>query len=262
MVLASKGKVSEAITFFKQALEHNPHYAPAHYNLGLIFASQGLLDQAIEHYQKAIQIDPDDAEAHYQLAMTFGLHGQLTDAVEQFKKTIELKPDDADAHGNLAKLLATQGRLEEADKEYQQTLKLVPHSAQAHYRYGQALQVQHRFSSAKAELQQTLELNPHNAEVCLSLAWLLATCPEASVRDGNKAVALAEAARASGGDASPQMLDILAAAYAEAGRYGEAVETAKRALNLPASQNDKALADAIQSRLKLYEAHVPYHEKP
>ncbi|HEY1716957.1 MAG TPA: hypothetical protein VGH42_01535, partial [Verrucomicrobiae bacterium] len=60
---------------------------------------------------------------------------------------------------------------------------------------------------------------------------------------------------------SAQLLDTLAAAYAEAGRFGKAVETARRALNLPAAKNNQPLADAIQARLKLYEANLPYREE-
>jgi Flp pilus assembly protein TadD len=96
----------------------------------------------------------------------------------------------------------------------------------------------------------------------LNLAWVLATCPDASLRDGNRAVKLAEQARTLAGTESPQLLDTLAAAYAEAGRFPEAVETARRALDLNAVQNDKPLADAIQVRLTFYEANTPYHEKP
>jgi hypothetical protein len=100
-------------------------------------------------------------------------------------------------------------------------------------------------------------------QVRISLAWLLATCPEASLRNGNRAVELARQAEGlAGGGESPQLLDTLAAAYAEAGRFGEAVATAKRALNLPATQNNQPLAEAIQTRLKLYEANAAYHGKP
>jgi hypothetical protein len=82
------------------------------------------------------------------------------------------------------------------------------------------------------------------------------------LRDGNKAVELGQQAEQLAGGESPQILDTLAAACAEAGRFGEAVETAKRALNLSATQNNQPLADAIQTRLKLYETHSPYREKP
>jgi protein O-mannosyl-transferase len=261
-VLVIQRKIPEAIAHYKKALEIRPDYTEAQYNLGVVLASQGRVSEALEHYQKAIQLNPDWAEAHYNLGVVFGLRGQLGEAVEQFQKAVELKPDYADAHGNLAKLLATRGKLDEAVKEYQRTLELVPGSAQAHFRFGQALQAQHRFAAAKTEYQKALELDPKQLPAHLDLAWLLATCPETSLRDGNRAVELAQQVERLSQDGSPHTLDTLAAAYAEAGRFGEAVETAKRALNLNATQNNQPLAEAIQSRLKLYEANAPYHEKP
>jgi hypothetical protein len=75
-------------------------------------------------------------------------------------------------------------------------------------------------------------------------------------------VELAQQAERLGGGESPQILDTLAAAYAEAGRFGEAVETARQALSLSAAKNNKPLAEAIQTRLKLYETRSAYHEKP
>ena len=102
------------------------------------------------------------------------------------------------------------------------------------------------------EYKKAIDLNLKDSPVYINLAWLLATCPETSLRNGQKAVALAEAAQALAGIESPQLLDTLAAAYAEAGQYDEAVETAKRALALNATRNNHRLAEAIQSRLNLY----------
>jgi tetratricopeptide (TPR) repeat protein len=124
------------------------------------------------------------------------------------------------------------------------------------------LQTLHNFAAAETEYQKVLELDSKHLPAHVSLAWLLATCPEASLRDGNKAVELGQQAEQLAGGESPQILDTLAAAYAEAGRFGEAVETARRALNLSATKNNQPLADAVQTRLELYETHSPYHEKP
>jgi tetratricopeptide (TPR) repeat protein len=212
-------------------------------------------------FQEALKLNPDYAEAHYNLGAVFGVRGRLDEAVEQYRKAIQLKPDYADARGNLANVLATQGKFDEAVKAYQQALELVPKSAQAHFRFGQALQGQRNFEAAMKEYQKALDLAPQHLSAHLSLAWLLATCPETSLRDGQKAVELAQQAERLGGGESPQMLDTLAAAYAEVGRFSEAVETARQALSLP-TQDNQPLADAIQNRLKLYEANTPFHEKP
>ncbi len=262
VALMRSGQLDAAIVQYQQALELAPDYAEAYYNWGLALGLQGKLDEAITHYQKAIQLKPDYAEAHYDLGAVFGVRGRLDEAIEQYQKAIAIKPDYADAHGNLANVLAAQGKLDEAVKEYQRTLELMPNSAQAHFRFGQALQTLHNFAAAKTEYQKVLELDSKHLAAHLSLAWLLATCPEASIRNGAKAVALTQQAERLGGGESPQILDTLAAAYAEAGQFGKAVQTARQALNLGATQNNKPLAEAIQSRLKLYEAGSPYHERP
>jgi tetratricopeptide (TPR) repeat protein len=260
--LVKGGQVDEAMAHYQKAIQLKPDYAEAHYNLANMLAKKDQLVEAIAHYKKAIQFNPDYAEAHYNLGAVFGVRGRLDEAIEQYQKAIQIKPDYADAHGNLANVLTAQGRLEEAIPEYRRTLELVPDSAQAHFRFGQALQAQRNFEAAIKEYQKALDLAPRHLPVHLSLAWLLATCPEATLRDGGRAVELAQQAERLGGGESPQVLDTLAAAYAEAGRYPEAVETAKRALNLTATQNNQPLAEAIQNRLKLYEAGSPYHEKP
>jgi Flp pilus assembly protein TadD len=90
---------------------------------------------------------------------------------------------------------------------------------------------------------------------------VLATCPQASLRNGNKAVELAQRANQLTGGGNPTILHTLAAAYAEAGRFPEAVETARRALQLAETQSNIALADAIRSELKLYQAGIPFHQE-
>ena len=115
-------------------------------------------------------------------------------------------------------------------------------------------------AAAITQFQKILELDPRHAGAQNNLAWVLATCPDASLRDGKRAMDLARQAEQLSGGNHPEILDTLAAAYAEAGRFGEAVETAKRALNLPAAKNNKPLAEAIQIRLKLYEAGFQFRD--
>jgi tetratricopeptide (TPR) repeat protein len=260
--LSRKGQTDEAIDQFQEAIRLKPDFVEAHYNLGTALGMKGQTDEAINQFQEAIRLKPNFFEAHYNLGTALGRKGQIDGAISQYRETIQLKPDFADAHGNLAKLLATQGKLDEAVKEYQRTLELVPDSAQAHYKFGQALQGQRNFEAAMKEYQKALDLAPQHLPAHLGLAWLLATCPDNSLRNGKKAVELAEQAGVISGTESSQQLDTLAAAYAEAGRFSEAVATATRALNLTTNNNDKPLVDVLTIRLKLYEVNSPYHEKP
>jgi tetratricopeptide (TPR) repeat protein len=112
---------------------------------------------------------------------------------------------------------------------------------------------------AITHFQKALQIKPDSAKAQNNLAWVLATALQASLRNGNKAVELAQRANQLTGDGNPVVLGTLAAAYAEAGRFPEAVATAQRALQLAETQSNPALADALRSQMKLYQAGFPFH---
>jgi tetratricopeptide (TPR) repeat protein len=197
----------------------------AHYNLGNAFLQQERLDEAMVQYQKALAINPDYAEAHNNLGNVLIQQGRAGEAIAHFQKALAIKPDYADAQNNLGSAFLQQGRLEEAI---------------AHY-------------------QKTLAINPDDAEVLNKLAWLLATSPEASLRNGNQAVELAQRANQLTSGENPVVLCTLAAACAEAGRFPEALAIAQRALPLAGAQSNQALADDLRSELQLYQARIPFH---
>ena len=260
--LTVKGRFDEALGYYRQALAIDPNLAGAQNNLGILLAKQGQITEAIEHYQKAIELNPARAEFYNNLGNLLATQGRPAEAIRQFQKALAVEPDYTKAHYNLANIFFVQGRWDEAIKHYQQALKQMPDSVHAHYQLGLALQSRGRFAEAVAQLQKVLELDPKHIPAQNNLAWLLATCPDGSLRDGKKAVALAQQAVQLSGGKSPEILDTLAAAYAEAGRFPEAVATARRALDLSIAQNNKSLAEVLQNQLKLFESHSPYHEKP
>jgi len=261
-LLATQNRPAEAIEHYQKAVQINPDFAEARCGMADLLAAQGRLAEAVGQYQKAVQIKPDYVAAHYNLGVVLARQGRLDEAAAHFRKVIQIVPDSANAHGNLANVLVGQGKLDAAIEEYHRTLDLEPNSAQAHYKLGLALQTQRNFKEAIAKYQQALALDPRHLSAHLSLAWLLATSPDASLRNGEKAVKLTEQAKVLAGMESPRLLDTLAAAYAESGRFPEAVKTAKRALALPATQNNQPLTEDIKSRLKFYEANSAYHETP
>jgi cytochrome c-type biogenesis protein CcmH/NrfG len=110
--------------------------------------------------------------------------------------------------------------------------------------------------------REALRLGPGNSEALNSLAWILATNRGAEIRDGKEAVDLAERAcqGLSQGQDRPGRLDTLAAAYAEAGRYPEAVATAHQAVELAGNAGDERLAKDIAERLALYESGRPFRQ--
>jgi protein O-mannosyl-transferase len=291
--LLKKGSVDEAIAHFQKALQINPDYAAAHNNLGNTLLKKGSVDEAIAHFQKALQIRPGNAEAHNNLGLALFQKGQADEAMVQYQMALEIQPDSAEAHNNLGLALFQKGRVDEAMVQYQMALEIQPDNPEAHNNLGLALFQKGRVDEAiihfqkalqinpndeKARIilgnalvkeggmgeamvhyQKALQINPHSAEAQNNLAWLLATAPQASLRNGNQAVELAQQANQQAGGRNPIILRTLAAAYAEAGRFPEAVATAQHALQLAGAQTNTTQAGAIRSQLELYQAGTSFH---
>ena len=260
-LLVLRGQLDEAVAQYREVIRVSPDFPGAFQNLTGLLVAQGKPEQAIQCYEQILR-----ADANAGLENNFGnflvAQKRPDDAIQHYTRAVRLDPGNAEFQYNLAVVLALRGRLDDAVARFRRANELKPDFAQGHYRLGLALQSQKKFAAAVAEFEKTLDLNPQHALAQNNLAWLLATCAEPSVRDGGRAVELARQAEQLSGGSQPNVLDTLAAAYAEAGRFSEAVETAKRALSLLAVQSNKPLAEAIESRLKLYEANTPYHEQP
>ena len=111
-----------------------------------------------------------------------------------------------------------------------------------------------------ARRRESLRLRPNDVALLNEIAWTLATSPNTSTRNGNDAVEMAERAAKLTSGRDPAVLDTLAAAYAEAGRFPEALRTAERAMRLATAANDRALAEKIRVRLDLYRVGKPYRQ--
>jgi tetratricopeptide (TPR) repeat protein len=253
------GMYADAETLWQTTLRRNPNSWMAQTNLGICFSQLGRMDEAIAHFQKALQIKPDIARAHYNLGLSFFQLGRLDEAILHYQKALEIQPDYPEAHNNLGVCLSQKGRLAEAIPHFQKELEIQPANASAQYNLGNGYFLLGRLDEAILHYQRALEIQPDYMEAQNNLAWLLATCPEASLRNGHKAVELAQQANMLDGGKNPVMLHTLAAAFAEAGRFSEAVETARHALRLAEAQSNTVLAGQLQSEMKLYEAGSPFH---
>jgi tetratricopeptide (TPR) repeat protein len=257
--LVQKGRAGEAIPHLQKALQIKPDYADAHNNLGNALLQKGNVDEAITHYQMALQIKPDYATAHYNLGNALLKKGNVDEAIAHYQMALQIEPNNAEAHINFGNALFQKGRMDEAIVHYQMALQIKPDNAGVCYNLGCALFQKGRVDEAIVHYQMALQFKPDYADAQNKLAWVLATCPQTSLRNGNKAVELAQRANQLTDDGNPVFLDTLAAACAEAGRFPEAVEAAQRALQLAETQSNTALADAIRSQLKLYQAGIPFH---
>jgi tetratricopeptide (TPR) repeat protein len=292
--LAEKGRFSESIAQWKLALAISPDDAKAHNNLGRAYAGNGQLDQAIPHWERALELGPRYWEPHNNLAVALLAQGKVNEAIAHLKQVLEANPNYAEVHGNLGRALALKGKSDQAIAELHKAIELSPTYAQAyndlaielsrkgkvddalamwqraitanpgfspaHFNLGNALDARGKIRTALAAWRAGLAIDPNHLATLKRVSWLLATAPDPSLRNPTEALALAErAARLTGGQ-DPSILDILAAAYASAGRFTDAVETATRAQRLAAQQAKQELAAQIQQRLVLYQARTPYRE--
>jgi tetratricopeptide (TPR) repeat protein len=293
---AERGKLDEAVARYRQALTIKPDYVDTHVNLGVALERQGHASEALDHYRKALEIDPRFINAYVDLGAALERQGRLDEAAAQYRKALELDPDSVGARVNLGVVLRRQGRLDEAVAQYQKALAIRPNYAEAHVNLGAVLGRQGKFDEAAAHFREALAINPSNvlarrnldsilvdeqralealaaqraltnqqpdnASLLNDIAWVLATSPHASLRNGEDAIELAQRAWKISGGGEPAILGTLAAAYAEAGRFPEAVETARKAIALAGQQKKQRLLASISAKLPLYQAGTAYRQPP
>ena len=233
----------------------------AHNNLGLALSDIGKVEEAIGHYQKALALKPDDVKAHNNLGIALKNAGKVEEAIGHYRRALELQPDYAPARYNLGIELQNLGKVEEAIGHFRKILEDLPDHAATLVHLGHALATLGQVEEAIAQYQKALKTNPNDALACNNLAWIRATHPDPRFRDGLEAVALAQ--RAVGllrND--PGLLETLAAAYAEAGRFPEALQAARQGLALAQQRNQNALAESLEAGIRLYEAGTPFRESP
>ena len=229
-LLLQKGRVEDSIHQFQAALKIKPDYAEAHFNAGLALFQSGHVDEAIAQYQDALNVNPDMALAQFHLGDALRQKGLAEQAVPHYLAALEIQPSYGDAENNLGAVLRQTGRIDEAIFHYEKAIALMPTNESVHFNLARALLQKGRAEEAIAQYQSALQIDPADVEVQNNLAFLLATCGNASLRDGRKAVELARLANKLSGGKNPVILGTLAAAFAETGRFDEAKRSAKEAI--------------------------------
>lgn len=261
-LLRLQGRHDEALTEARRAVQLNPDSARAHTFAGLSLAMRGHPAEAAEHFRRVVAINPSDSDAHVNLGNTLAEQGRVDEAMEHFRRAVELNPDSAAAWYNLGQTHVRRGEAAEAVEAFRRTVHLDPKHVRACSELAHLLARRGDYEVAAATLRDGLRHRPADIRLTNDLAWLLATSPKADVRNGAEALRLASTACEAAGPPHPGLLDTLAAALAEAGRFDEAVTTATRAADLAAGAGQTQLAEAIRARAQLYAARQPYREPP
>ncbi len=211
-------------------------------------------------FTHALAVTSNNDVALNNLGIIFLDKGQLDDAISKLQAAIDLRPENAPAHDNLAKALLKKGQVAEAMVHYRKFLELEPANVEARNTLGTALIQQGHIREAIDQWQEVLALQPENGNAASNLAWVFATCTDDSIRDGTRAAQLGEKALRISGGKIPMIYKVLAAAYAENGRFADAVETAQRGAKLATSQGNSPLAAELESNIALYQSGRPLRD--
>ena len=221
---ASYWKDSE--TLWSHALGCTTDNIVAEGNLGQACYTKGKTREAMMHFQNSLRIEPNQAAILSCLGVFLLDMGRVSESLANLQKAVEVEPNFADAHYNLGNTYLQMGQAKEALSHY----------------------------------QRALEITPDDTEALNNMAWILATWPDALTRDGAKAVGLAERADSLTRSKSQVISATLAAAYAESGRFADAIRTGQRALQLATAEGNTPRADSIRAQIEIYQSGAAFRD--
>jgi Flp pilus assembly protein TadD len=287
-------KIDLAVSEAVKAVDSDPSSPIARPFLASVLDEAGRTNEAMQEAQRAIELSPLDTNSHLEAGILRAKQGQTGRAIEEARRAIELGPENVSAYDLLLACLFESSHKDEAIAVARNALTVSPFSAQLHYGLGIAVAQEGDFVQATNQLGYALLFRPDWAEpysklrlallslegdpdgpkhlkeasasapdspaLLDALAWLLATHLNADLRNGQEAVRLAEHGCVITGRKNPALLVTLSAAYAETGRFTDAIKTGEEALSLARSSGDSALATRSENLLDSFRANRPYRE--
>ncbi len=236
----------------------------------LILTAQTWRQQLIYHdneslWRDTIARNPTAWMAHNNLGNELLTQGRVTEAVEKYRAVLRIRPEHAVAHNNLGIVMAQLERPNDAIACFQEALRINANLPGPRNNLGDVFEQQGRYDEAIESYEDELRRHPRSSLAIRGIAWILATHPDPNRRQPNRAVVLARHSavhnpfrHAAAHDPLAAsyvtlILDTLATAYAAAGRFDDAVSTARVAWKNARLSNRQELVDRIASRLRLFE---------
>ncbi|NUQ63310.1 MAG: tetratricopeptide repeat protein [Pirellulales bacterium] len=240
-----------------KALAINPDNEAALDLSGNILLIQGDFRQAEARFRRLVQHKPDNADAHSSLGAALRLQNRSEEAIRCLDEALRLDPGLAEAHRQLGAALFEQGDSAEAAAHLSEAVRLDPRNHLARFALAGALEQQGKFDQLALQLDAILKQKPDFLPALLGLAGLRAMSGDAAIRNGEEAVKLATRACDLSRYRSAEALHVLAAAYAEAGRYAEALTAAQTAIGIATAAGNRDLVRQIQPLLENYRNGKP-----
>ena len=227
------GDTDNAIQEYSRALELNPNNAEAHLRLGfLMYNARKMYKEGMEHYNQALKANPSDPRIHHDLGMALLHQRQFDQAIKHLSEALRRMPNGLDKqynpvgmHFSLALAFSYAGRSDEAITHFSEVVRLNPKNAPAHYRLAMAMAGQRDLAGSLKHYAVAVQLKP---EI----------------------------------DTSPRLHDLLGINYARAGRFQEAIQSARKAADLARAAGQETLAQQIEQRIELYRQNKPLENSP
>src|SRR5436190_646420 len=258
--MALLGRVTEATNYYETALTLAPKLASPHVNYGFALLTLGQPVRAVPHFETALKEGPPLPIAHFGYGRALLGSGKLDEGIAHLQQALRMDPNYPEAIFYLGLALMDKGQTNEAVKQIQRAAHLAPQAPDVHMHLGRIYAAQGKAAQAVAEYKESIRLNANYPEAMNDFAWLLATHPNAEIRNGPLAVDLGERACELTRYEVPLFVGTLAAAYAEVGRFDEAIKTGTKARELAASQREETLVKKNTELIALYQAGKPYRE--
>jgi tetratricopeptide (TPR) repeat protein len=222
---------AEAIGALTQALDLHPDFQEALEMRGTLYLGESQPEQAFADLARLVQLDPQNAAARALRGMAYRQMGMPDKALADFAEALRIDPDTRVAYVWRALTYRGQGDRKRAIDDFTQALRLgespyvYNERAACHYRSG-------NYAQAIADHTSAYNLDPDDEATCNGLAWILATCPTASLRNGKRAVELATKACEKTRYEDSGYVDTLAVAHAEAGNFAEAIRVCQQVISM------------------------------
>jgi tetratricopeptide (TPR) repeat protein len=260
--LLAAGKVGQALDLLEPAVRRSPESFVVVEALGKAYGIAEMYEFAQAAFQQALALWPQSPATWTFLAQVMQQRGALPQALRACDEALKLDPNSPEATKLRPELERSAKQQEAKIAELRQQVQVQPDAVEPALALSAQLSATGQGAEAIRVLQEGLTKKREDASLANALAWILATTPEEKLRNSKEALRWARVACVGDGASNPTHLDTLAAALAESGAFGEAIQTAERAIKLATDAGNKRRTALLSRRLALYQAQRPYHDPP
>jgi tetratricopeptide (TPR) repeat protein len=234
--------------------------AVAYYNLAILYANKRQYELAIRDSTAAIQLNPKFANAYHNRGSCYADIGDFDKAIADYSKAIQFDPRSASTFYNRALAYDHIEKIDKAIADYNRVIRITPKDSGGYVDRGHAYFTKGDYSQAASDFEKAIRLSPSNARPLGHLAWLRATCPTASLRNGKEAIRMSIKACELSTWKEPAWIFALAAGYAETGDFAQAVKYQTQGINLKSGYGP--IDKDTRERAAFYRDYKPWRAKP